>query len=31
MKSVYCGDKYSNTDIDNLVEIKKNIDFCVDS
>lgn len=31
MKSVYDRGKYPNTDIDNLVVIKKNIDFCVDS
>lgn len=31
MKCVYDLGKYPNIDIDNLVVIKKNIDFCVDS
>jgi len=31
MKFVYDEGKYLNTDIDNLMIIKKNIDFCVDS
>lgn len=32
MKCIYGDmDRYSNTDTDNLAEIKKNIDFCVDS